>query len=86
MVVIPSSQLELSRQCKQVSAALQRRDWASIQRLDTVLVERVASAADDPGRDLPTLLNELRLVVGLYRDLLQHCDNSVREVAEGLLK
>lgn len=86
MVVVPPSQLELCRQRKRMSTALEQRDWAAVKRLDSALVEGVASAAGDPERDLSTLLNEMRLVVALYRNLLQNCDDSAREVVERLLK
>lgn len=75
--LVPFSQLQLCRQRKSLSDALASRDWDSIKRLDQSLIDSVNSAADDPGRDMATLLKELKVVVGLYRDIIQQCDDSV---------
>ena len=86
MAVIPSSQLELCRQRRHLTSALANGEWQAIAALDRRLVERVNEATDDPDRNLPALLKELRLVVEVYRDMLQQCDVSLDEVVNRLLQ
>ena len=86
MAVIPTSQFELCRQRRQLNAALDSGEWESVGALDKALIELVNKAADDPDRNLPELLKELRSVVLLYKDMLQQCDGSLDEVVSRLLK
>lgn len=77
MTLIPNSQMVLGREKKQLAEALSDRDWHAVKLGDLRMMEAVSDAADDPSKDMATLLKELREVVGLYRDILAQCDINV---------
>ena len=82
MTVVAASQLSLMRERRQLSTALENRDWGAVRRLDLNLKEAVATAAEDPHRDMSSLLVELKALASLYRDVLSRCDEDARGYME----
>ena len=80
--VIPTSQLKLGRQRKSLRDALSQRDWSSVKALDESLMQSLRQASSDPNRDLASLIKELKVVVGLYRDILSECDDVVKTAVD----
>ena len=78
MAVIPQSQVALCRQRRHMADALDRLDWEAVKSSDVELINAVDLAADDPQRDLGELLQELKAVVGLYKQVLNQCELDVR--------
>lgn len=80
--VIPTSQLKLGRQRRSLRDALSQRDWASVKVLDESLMQSLRQASSDPNRDLSSLIKELKVVVTLYRDILNECDDVVKTAVD----
>lgn len=81
MSVIPSSQLVLSRNRRDLSKAMAKGDWSEVSILDKQLAEALEVASTDEGRDLGALLSELGHLLGLYKDLMKTCDENTRRIA-----
>ncbi|WP_439134326.1 hypothetical protein [Pseudomaricurvus sp.] len=81
MTLIPNTQMVMGREKRQLAEALSGRDWHAVKQGDARMMDAVSQAADDPSKDMATLLKELREVVGLYRDILAQCDISVQALA-----
>ena len=73
MAVVPFSHLQLCRMRRDLSAALQTGDWISVSELDRRLAQALDVAANDSGRDLGVLLEELTQILLLYKQLLEGC-------------
>lgn len=84
MTLIPNTQMILGREKKHLADALSNRDWNAVKQGDARIMAAVSGAADDPSKDMATLLKELREVVGLYRDILAQCDHSVQALTTRL--
>jgi|GEM_PF-3770326 len=80
MAVIPSSHMQLVRARHKLSRALESQDWTVIGQLDKHLGEALTKAAEDPSRDALCLMSELKDIIGLYRDLIEGCQQKVSKL------
>jgi len=80
-VIVPQSQLSLSRSRRTLQKALDNKDWQSVGSLDSLLGDALACAADDPSRDPAVLLSELGQIIKLYRQLVLSCQAEVEQLA-----
>lgn len=81
MSVIPESQLLLSRQRKILEDALSIKSWQDIAVIDRELSKALDVATTDSEKNMDVLLKEVKLIVALYRQLVDSCRDEVSNLS-----
>ncbi|GAA5316246.1 MAG: hypothetical protein AseanaTS_14510 [Candidatus Pelagadaptatus aseana] len=78
MAVIPHSLFKLVRLRREITEALQERDWYAVEAINGQLMAALDQASNSKDRNLGALVKEVEVVVRLYRELIAACESEAQ--------